>query len=224
VASDTTLNRYLIYGTHAERLSFTPNPASLSGIGPGDYVNVLWTESDIAGNPTYAWNQAGTAWVLTSGSGGGAGSGAPGPPGPRGGDGTSRIVLVAQGGATLSTAVKTRAITFTVTGNGSAPSAGVAGDLYIPYACTITAATVLGNVSGSIVLDVWAQPFSSGVPTVTQSIVASDPPTLSSAQSVQDTTLTGWTTAIAASTWMRLNVNSASTLTSAVLILTVTVI
>jgi hypothetical protein len=222
VASDTTINRFLVYGTHAERLSFTPNPPSLSGIGPGDYVNVLWTESDTVGNPTYAWSQATTAWVLTSGSGGSAGTGLQGPPGPRGGDSATKVFIV-NTPVSLSTAEKTRAITFTVNGNGSAPATGVAGDLYIPYACTITAATLLGSVSGSIVLDVWAQAFSSGVPTVTQSIVASDPPTLSSAQSAQDTTLTGWATAIAASTWMRINVNSASTLTWAVLVLTVVV-
>ncbi len=125
--------------------------------------------------------------------------------------------------ATGSGSSATRAITFTVNGNGSAPSTGVAGDVYIPEACTITASTLIGSVSGSIVLDVWAQLFTSGVPTVTQSIVASDPPTLTSAQSVQDVTLTGWTKSIAAGTWMRVHVNSASTLTWAVLTLTITV-
>lgn len=125
----------------------------------------------------------------------------------------------------LSTAAKTRSITFNINGNGSAIGTGtvVGSDLYVPYACTITAATLVADASGSIVVDVWAQAFGSGVPTVSQSIVASDAPTLSSAQSSTDTTLTGWTTAVAAATWFRLHVNSATTCKAACLVLTVTV-
>jgi hypothetical protein len=116
----------------------------------------------------------------------------------------------------------TRAITFTVNGNGSTVGAGVVGDLYVPYAGTITAVTMQANVSGSCVIDIWAQAFASGVPTVTQSIVASDPPTLSSAQSSQDTTLTGWTTLIPfGGTWFRYHVNSATTVAWVVCTLTV---
>lgn len=126
---------------------------------------------------------------------------------------------------TLSTAAKTRSITFNINGNGSAIGTGtvVGSDLYVPYACTITAATLVADASGSIVVDVWAQAFGSGVPTVSQSIVASDAPTLSSAQSSTDTTLTGWTTAVAEATWFRLHVNSATTCKAACLVLTVTV-
>lgn len=187
MATDTTLNRYLSYGTHAERLAFTPNPASLSGIGPGDYVNVLWTESDTAGNPTYAWNQAGSAWVLTSGTGG------------------------------------TRAIQATVNGGGSVPSTGVFADVYVPYACTITAATMLADQSGSAVIDVWVSSSLGTTPTVANTITASDLPTLSSAIQSTDTTLTGWTTSISAGSWVRFNLNSVTTCTRIQVTLTVTV-
>lgn len=187
MATDTTLNRYLIYGTHAQRLAFTPNPASLSGPGPGAYVNVLWTESDISGNPTYAWNQAGTAWVLTSGSGG----------------------------------TITRAITVTVNGGGSVPSTGIFADVYVPFACTISAATMLADVSGSAVIDVWMTNAFSSTPTVANTITASDLPTLSSAENSQDTTLTGWTTSITAGSRLRFKLNSISTCTWVTLTLTV---
>jgi hypothetical protein len=125
----------------------------------------------------------------------------------------------------LSTAAKTRSITFNINGNGSAITTGtvVGSDTYVPYACTITAATLVADASGSIVIDVWAQAFGSGVPTVANTITASDLPTLSSAQSSTDTTLTGWTTTVAAATWFRLHVNSATTCKAAQLVLTVTV-
>lgn len=81
----------------------------------------------------------------------------------------------------------------------TAPSANAIAGGRIPFACTITEADIWADTSGSAVVDI--QTSADGV-TYT-SIAASAKPTLSSAQSVQDTTLTGWTTAIAAGTWVR---------------------
>lgn len=63
--SDITLNRYLIYGTDADRLAYTPVPADLSVAGPGAYINVLWTVSDVPTHPTYAWDESVLDWVQT---------------------------------------------------------------------------------------------------------------------------------------------------------------
>lgn len=116
--------------------------------------------------------------------------------------------------ATPSTTPITVVIEFTIDGNGVVPGTGVAGDLYVPFACTITKAVVQSTLSGSVEVDVWAAPFLVNTPpTIANSIVASAPPSLSSAQSSIDTTLTGWTTAIAAGTALRFNINSIATVT-----------
>jgi hypothetical protein len=115
-------------------------------------------------------------------------------------------------GNSASNAVK-NSISFVIDGGGSAIATGQAGDVLVPYACTIKSASLLANASSSIVVDIWAVAFSSGPPTSSNSITASDQPTLSSAESEQDATLTGWTTSIGANSWLRYNVVSAATLT-----------
>jgi hypothetical protein len=102
----------------------------------------------------------------------------------------------------------------TVDGAGAPPSVGLCGDSYVPVACTIQSVVIQALSSGSIVLDVWSAPFVVGAPpTVTNSIVASDPPMLSTANSYIDTVLTGWNRSLAAGTWLRYNINSVSVLT-----------
>lgn len=125
--------------------------------------------------------------------------------------------------ADLPTAVKTRAITFAIDGGGVALTTGVKADVYVPYACTITAVTMLADQSGSCVVDIWKDTYANYPPTVADTITASAKPTISAATKSQDTTLTGWTTSISASDTLRFNIDSASTLTRLVLTLTVTV-
>jgi hypothetical protein len=107
-----------------------------------------------------------------------------------------------------------------IDGGGQVITTGQKGYIYCPYAGTITAATLISDQVGSCVVDVWKANYPT-IPTVTNSIVASDPPTLSSAQKSQDTTLTGWTTSVAAGDVFGFNVNSASTITRIMLSLTV---
>lgn len=108
----------------------------------------------------------------------------------------------------------TDALAFVIDGGGSTPGTGIARDLYIPFACTITGTTIQATPSGSCVLDYWAAPFVAGSPpTVADTITASAKPTLASAEGYIDTTLTGWTTAIAAGTWIRMNLDSVTTCT-----------
>ena len=126
-------------------------------------------------------------------------------------------------GATGSTG--SAALVFVIDGNGVVPTVNSTADLYVPFACTITSATLQGDQTarGSAVVDVWAAAFStSAAPTVANTITASDLPTLSSAIGESDSTLTGWTTSLSAGTWVRVNLNSASTLHRVTLTLAVT--
>lgn len=76
--------------------------------------------------------------------------------------------------------------------------------IYFPVAVTITGNHLDADASGSVTLGIGKS--ASGDPTSFTSIVASAPPTLSSAQSSSDTTLTGWTTSIEAGRWLKVTV------------------
>jgi hypothetical protein len=104
------------------------------------------------------------------------------------------------------TALRTGALGITIDGGGSVITSGVKGYLYCPYACTITAATCLADVSGSITIEVWKDTYANYPPVVGDKISASAPITLSSAQKSQDTTLTGWTLSVAAGDTLAFNV------------------
>ena len=104
-------------------------------------------------------------------------------------------------------------IQFIVDGGGAAITTGIKGDLQIPYDCTVEAWTLLADLPGSIVIDVWKNTYAFFPPTAGGSITASAKPTLSGIVNATSTTLTGWTTAIAAGEVLRYNVDSASTIT-----------
>jgi ribosome-binding ATPase YchF (GTP1/OBG family) len=110
----------------------------------------------------------------------------------------------------------------TIDGAGSAITTGVKGFIRVPYACTITKATLLADQAGSIVVDVWKDSYANYPPTVADTITASAKPTLSTATKSEDATLTGWTTAISAGDVLGFKVDSASTLTRVVLQLEIT--
>lgn len=113
-------------------------------------------------------------------------------------------------------------ISFIINGGGSVIATGIKGDLEIPFACTINRVTMMADVSGSIVIDVWKDSYANFPPTDADSITASAPPTISSALKSQDSTLTGWTKAIAAGSILRFNVDSCSTIKVCTLALYVT--
>lgn len=115
----------------------------------------------------------------------------------------------------------TTSITFAKDNNGIAIPTGVAGDIEIPFACTITEATLLVDQTGSIVIDLWKDSYANYPPTDADSITASAPVTISSGVKARDTTLSGWTTSVAAGDIIRVNVDSASTVTRFTLALTV---
>ncbi len=114
----------------------------------------------------------------------------------------------------------TRCITYVVDGGGSVLTTGVHGDLFIPFAVTISAWTLLADQSGSVVVDIWSAPYASYAPTVANSITAAALPTITSATHNQSAALTGWTTAIPAGNTLRYNINSVSTITRLTIALT----
>lgn len=115
----------------------------------------------------------------------------------------------------------TTGLEFTVNNSGNVVGTGVAGDMVIPFACTITGVYLYADQTGSIVIDLWKDTHGNFPPTVADTITASAKPTLSSANKYSDTTLTGWTTSIAAGDIIRVNVDSASTITRFTLVLRV---
>jgi len=105
---------------------------------------------------------------------------------------------------------KLAALTFVIDGGGAAISAGIKGDLEIPFDCAIEAVTLLADQVGSIVIDVWKDAYANYPPTDADSITASAPPTISAATKSSDATLTGWTISISAGDILRFNVDSAT--------------
>lgn len=108
----------------------------------------------------------------------------------------------------------------TIDGGASVITTGSKGYISIPFPATINSVTLLADQAGSIVIDIKKSTYTA-FPT-TSSIVASAAPTLSSAQKSQDTTLTGWTTAVAANDVFEFSVTSATTVTRVNLTLKVT--
>jgi hypothetical protein len=117
-----------------------------------------------------------------------------------------------------------RTLTFVLSGGGSDIAAATQTvPVAVPFAGTLTSARVLSPQTGSLVLDVWKDTYANHPPTVADSITASAKPTLSGANKALDTTLTGWTTAIAAGDVFVVKVDSCSGIQSVSLQLTVEV-
>lgn len=130
--------------------------------------------------------------------------------------------LVMRGGTPIPTwEDEIGTIQIIIDGGGVAITTGVKGDLEIPFACVIQRATLLADQSGSIVIDIWKDTYANFPPTDPDSITASAPPTISGATKSQDSTLTGWTTSIAAGDTLRFNVDSCATITRVTLSLKV---
>ncbi len=106
-----------------------------------------------------------------------------------------------------------------------APSGGQQADLRFPWAGTLAKWTLLGDASGSIVVDLWKDTYANAPPTVADTMVGGGgtKPALSAAVKNESSSLGSWTTTtIAAGDVLRVNVDSTSGLTRATLILEVT--
>jgi hypothetical protein len=93
-----------------------------------------------------------------------------------------------------------------------------------PFACTITAARLFADQTGSVVIEsakTTDANYAPGThPVSGDKITSSTPPTISSAAKAQDTTLTSWTTSVSAGDIRGFSVTSATTITRVTVSLT----
>lgn len=101
----------------------------------------------------------------------------------------------------------------TVDGAGNALTTGIKGFRYIEQDCVITGWDVRSDVTGSIIFDVKRN----GV-----SIAGTEKPTISTASSGQDTTLTTWTTSLSTGDIIEFTIDSVATITRATLTILIT--
>lgn len=99
-----------------------------------------------------------------------------------------------------------------IDGGGAAITTGIKMFVECPFKCDIDRVTMLPDQSGSIVVDIWKDTYANYPPTDADSITASAPPTVSATTKSQDSTLTGWTKAIAAGDILGFNVDSCTTI------------
>lgn len=131
---------------------------------------------------------------------------------------TSQILKVVAGSPAWAT-MPLRSVGITIDGGGSAITTGVKGYIECPIAGTITGWTVLGDQTGSIVIDVWKDTYANYPPTVADTIAGADKPTISASNKGQNLTLSAWTTSVAVGDVFGFNVDSAATLTRVTLII-----
>ena len=96
---------------------------------------------------------------------------------------------------------------------GPVITTGTKGYVRVPFTGTITGWTILSDVSGSIVIDVWKDTYANFPPTVADTIAGTEKPTLSSAIKNQDTSLSTWTTSVTEGDIIAFNVDSATSVT-----------
>lgn len=124
-------------------------------------------------------------------------------------------------GLRLTTQARTVQIGITVDAGSSVLSTGLKGYRSCPWTGTITGVRLLADVSGSIVMDIWKDTYANAPPTVADTITASAKPTITTALKSEDTTLTGWTTAVTAGDVFGFNIDSVTSIKRIVLELTI---
>jgi len=121
--------------------------------------------------------------------------------------------FVKRTGAGTTAAVSTaRAFGYTFNGAGTALTSGQTGYLTVPFACTISAWNMSVD-TGTATVDVWKIATGTGIPTISNTITASATPAIASNNSLHSTTLTGWTTAVAANDIVGINLKATASAT-----------
>ena len=156
--------------------------------------------------------------------GGGGGSGATGPTGPAGASGSAGATgPTGPTGASGTVAGAPDMLQFMINGGGVVIATGLQrGCLKVPFNCTITAAEMVGDISGSGVVDIWRDTYTNYPPVDADSITASAPVTISGALKSRNTTLTGWNKNLVAGDYLYYNVDSVTNFTWLLVTLEVT--
>jgi hypothetical protein len=100
-------------------------------------------------------------------------------------------------------------------------TAGDFRDIQVPFACEVLGWTVLGNATGSIVIDVWRDTVANFPPTVGDSIAGTGKPTITSATNATGNVSLWGSTALVKDDILRFYVDSVSTFTQVTVSLTV---
>jgi hypothetical protein len=138
--------------------------------------------------------------------------------------GTDSTDITITGSSSGSIVGTTSKMEIGIDGGGAAPTVGVLLDFIVPCNLTITRWELLvtSPASGSMVLDLWMDTDANFPPNVADTITGSDKPTLTAQAKNSSSALTGWDTTWVAGDTVRVNIDSASTLTKATLILSYT--
>jgi hypothetical protein len=112
-----------------------------------------------------------------------------------------------------------RSLTLGFDGGGATLSSSANMEIVVPFACTILGWTLVADQSGTLVLDVLRSTYAE-YPTMS-SLCGGSKPSLSSAQKNTDSTVSGWTTALAANDILRLHVDSVTSIQRCTLMLKV---
>jgi hypothetical protein len=126
-----------------------------------------------------------------------------------------KFIGMTQGGSLIEN------IQFTLGDGSGVVPLGILGDYLVPYACTIQKVDLLADQAGNLTVDIWKDTYANFPPTVADTIVAAAKPTLVGVNKSTDSTLTGWTKAIAAGDILRFNVDASLLVTRVLLSLTV---
>jgi len=101
-------------------------------------------------------------------------------------------------------------IGFTIDGGTSVITTGFKGSVIVPFNCIIQSWTIVGDSTGSIVIDVWKDIYGNYPPTSGDTIAGTEKITLSNQQKNQDLSLTSWTTSISSGDILSFKVDSVS--------------
>lgn len=112
-------------------------------------------------------------------------------------------------------------INIVIDGAAAVITTGVKLDLEVPFDCVVEGWVLVADLSGDIVIDVWRDTFANFPPVVGDSIAGTEKPTLATQQTNSDLALSTWTTTLSKGEWLRINVDSAATVTRVTLSLRV---
>ena len=93
-------------------------------------------------------------------------------------------------------------------GGGADIAVGSQCDIRVPYGCTLTKVSLLGDVAGNLAIDIRVASYASYPPVGADSIVGTNKPALVTADKFEDAALTGWTVAVPSGAVVRFNVES----------------
>lgn len=121
----------------------------------------------------------------------------------------AQITSVPQGGGSSAPTKRTIGV---AVGDpaGTALSTGVLGYLVVPAACTIQSWDIVVD-AGTATVDIWKVATGTAKPTVANTITASAKPAISAETAIHSTTLTGWTTSVAANDIFGFNLDAVAT-------------